>query len=346
MPQDAELISAFSELQGNAAQKWKQTNSFIANLNSLIMSLDKTGKSLALRGQASEIDAGLAQALGEQTITDTAKASFTQAKRDAKQLDTLKKNLAKVIDALKAERINVQSFATALNTLQTFETSLPDLADLLPHARQILATAEQELATYFGDQLNEAMAQHQVTISGRAPNFEIGRFALRVDAAKRKAALSYGKIAIEPSIALNIPAVVRAWQAAHKAIFARTENPEQWMAQLYEAWVAARRYKGTNDRRISIVDCYVELVLQRQKKDFRASPSKKIFRDYSRAQFAHDFYEIAVKRHLAHKGEKAFAHVATKGQVEQDRSIWLVTGDSPAEGAFYADIEFNTIVNP
>ena len=90
------------------------------------------------------------------------------------------------------------------------------------------------------------------------------------------------------------------------------------------------------------MDCYYELVLLRQSRTFHTEPSKRTLVDYSRAQFAYDFYEFAQRQRHAYEGRHVAAHTATKSQTDSaDRSIWIVEGSSPHDGHYIGDIEFS-----
>jgi hypothetical protein len=85
------------------------------------------------------------------------------------------------------------------------------------------------------------------------------------------------------------------------------------------------------------------LVLLRQPRNFRSAPGKSSFVDYSRAQFAYDFFQFAnAQPPPTYKGMKIFGHGATKSQTESvEKSIWIVEGDSPYSGRYIADVVFD-----
>ena len=107
--------------------------------------------------------------------------------------------------------------------------------------------------------------------------------------------------------------------------------------------MTAGRRRATNDNRANIVDCYFELVLLRQPRNFRSAPGKSSFADYSRAQFAYDFFQFAnAQPPFTYKGMKIFGHGATKSQAESvEKSIWIVEGESPHVGRYIADVVFD-----
>ncbi len=143
-------------------------------------------------------------------------------------------------------------------------------------------------------------------------------------------------------VPLSVEAAIGAYQREAKAIMGRSEDGARWMEQLYTAWEAVRRKRGSTDLRANIVECYLELVLLRQSRAFRSAPSRHDFTDYSRAQFAYDFYEFAGRQQITYKGLRAFGPVATKSQTDNvERSIWVVDGDSPHSGNYISDVKFD-----
>ena len=60
-----------------------------------------------------------------------------------------------------------------------------------------------------------------------------------------------------------------------------------------------------------------------------------------RAQFIFDFYEFTNRRRVVHNGQVVKTHGATKSQTDNPtKSMWIVEGDSPYDGRFVADVQF------
>jgi hypothetical protein len=114
------------------------------------------------------------------------------------------------------------------------------------------------------------------------------------------------------------------------------------MAQFHEAYQRTRRKQAIDGTRVNIVDCYLEFVWLRQGRAFSSEPSKRTFTDYSRAQFIYDFYEFAgLQRLSTDNGQIVRAHSATKSQADSPaKSMWIVEGDTPYDGRYIADVEF------
>ena len=114
-----------------------------------------------------------------------------------------------------------------------------------------------------------------------------------------------------------------------------------WLAQLYEAYQMVQRKRASTASRVNVVDVYLELVMLRQGRTFAGEPSKRTFTEYSRAQFIYDFYRITGQQRLVHQGMQVKVHSATKSQTDSPaKSMWIVEGDSPYDGRYIADIEF------
>jgi hypothetical protein len=260
-------------------------------------------------------------------------------RRELKSLTILTGALKDAASALRAEPVDVVRLDKTLNILQTFKQE--DVREILPQLREDLDLAQRVLGDEFGQKLRSAMLQQGIQIGGRAPRFEIGRFELEANFARRFIVLRYGKDVVVPHATITVDATVKAYTNAAKAIIGRNQDAKAWIAQFYEAYQIARRKRSGQSTRVNIVDCYIEMVLLRQGRAFSSEPSKHTFTDYLRAQFEYDFYEFASRQHLAHDGQTVKAHSAVKSQTDSPtKSMWIVEGDTPYDGRYIADVEF------
>ncbi|MFN8467199.1 MAG: hypothetical protein U0X20_16705 [Caldilineaceae bacterium] len=260
-------------------------------------------------------------------------------RREIKTLAALITALKDSAAALRSEPVDVVRLDKALAVLQ--ESKEQPVLDAVPELQNELELAQRALGDEFGQKLRAALAAQGVTIGGRPPKFEIGRFELDVNFARRYGMLRYGKDVVAPHIPVTVDATVKAYQAAVKAIAGRKEDGAAWLAQLHEAYQVARRKRNVNGDRINIVDVYLEMVLLRQGRAFASEPSKRTFTDYSRPQFLYDFAEFAGRQRLAYQGYVVQKHSATKSQTDSAaKSMWMVEGDSPYDGNFVGDIQF------
>src|SRR6266545_867555 len=345
MPND-ELIGELDRLRETYGQRQRTTNSLLAALKGATGALTKAGRSLRDYADQNPSANGLAQAqqaFGALRLKEEAvDPLMPDLRREVKTLAGLNGALKDAVAALRAESVDVVKLGHAYAALQGARVSDEALASLLPAIDQELQQAQHALGDTFGLALRHALAEQGIELGGRPPRFEIGRFEIVANFVSRGASISYGKELVLKRVPLSVEALIRAYQREVKAIAGRNEDGPRWIAQFYDAWETARRRRGTSDNRANIVDCYFEMVLLRQPKVFRSAPGKSSFVDYSRAQFAYDFFEFASTQRLAYKGKKVFGHGATKSQTENpDRSIWIVEGESPHEGRYVADVVFD-----
>lgn len=260
-------------------------------------------------------------------------------RREIKSVTTLTNALRDAATALRSEPTDVVRLDRARAALTN--ANQEDIQAILPDLHEEFAVAQRALGDEFGQALRAALAEQGVTVVGRSPHFQLGRFELEADFGKRFAILRYGKDVVVPRIPLTAEAVVRAYQGAFKTVTGRNEDGQKWMAQFYEAYQRTRRKLDVGGSRVNIVDCYVEVSLLRQGRTWASQPSKRSFSDYLRAQFIFDFYRFAQQQRIGVQGKHVRAHVATKSQVDNPaKSMWIVEGDSPYDGRYIADVEF------
>jgi hypothetical protein len=270
---------------------------------------------------------------------DTIDPLLPSLRREIKALSALVSALKDTVTALRSEPVDVVKLDKASTTLQTADQQ--NIQALLPELNEELLLAQRALGDEFGAKLRDALTQQGLTIGGRAPKFEIGRFELDANFAKRFMTLRYGKDIVNPRISITVDAALKAYAAAAKDVLGRNQDGKSWITQFHDAYQIARRKRNTTEARVNIVECYIELVLLRQGRQFASEPSKRTFTDYTRAQFIHDFYEYANNKRLSINGLVVKASSATKSQTDSPaKSMWVVEGDSPYDGRYIADIEF------
>jgi hypothetical protein len=345
MPNDA-LIGEIDRLRETYSQRQKATNNLLATLKGTTSALGKTGRVLKEYADQNPATSGLAQAhqafatlrLKEEAIDPL----LPDLRREAKTLTTVSGALKDAAAALRGDSVDVIKLGHAYAALQGSKIQDPALSALLPELGRELEQAQQALGDTFGHALRGALAEQGIAFGGRPPRFEVGRFEIVANFVSRGASISYGKDVVVKRVPLSVEAVLKAYAREAKAIAGRSEDGARWVEQFYQAWENARRRRGAADNRANIVDCYLELVLLRQPKSFRSAPGKSSFVDYSRAQFAYDFFQFANAQPRAYRGMKIFGHGATKSQAENpEKSIWIVEGDSPHAGRYIADVVFD-----
>jgi hypothetical protein len=346
MPTEA-LLVALDRLREQYVQRQRATNSLQTALKGATNALNKAGRALRdYPEQGANGPSALGrsrEAFGALRLREEAvEPLMPELRRELKSLGALTTALKDTLAALRAESVDVVKLGHAYAALRASKTQDPSLTALLPQLEEELEQAQYALGDTFGLALRHALAEQGIALGGRPPRFEIGRFELAADFVSRSASLSYGKNLVLRRVPLSVEAAIRAYQRELRAIEGRGEDGARWIEQLHTAWETVRRRRASSEPRANIVECYYELVMLRQPKGFRSAPSKHVFVDYSRAQFAYDFFEFTARRPALHKGLRAFGLVATKSQVDNvERSIWIVEGDEPHDGRFIADVKFD-----
>lgn len=346
MPNDA-LIAALERLRDTYSQRQKTTNNLMAALKGAGGSVGKASRALReyadQGGGASPPIAQAQQVFGTLRLKeDAVDPLLPDLRREVKALTSLTAALKDALAALRGEAVDVVKLGHAEAALQASKISDAAVAAVLPGLEQELQQAQRSLGDTFGLALRHALAEQGVALGGRPPSFEIGPFELDANFVTRSAALSYGKNLVSARVPLSVEAVTKAYQRESKAIMGRGEDGGRWIEQLYTAWEAVRRRRGTSEPRANIVECYLEMVLLRQPRAFRSAPTKHGFVEYSRAQFAYDFATFAGRQRLEYKGLRAFGLVATKSQTDNpERSFWIVEGNTPHDGRYIADVKFD-----
>ena len=140
-------------------------------------------------------------------------------RREIKSLATLVAALKESATALRAEPVDVVRLDKALAAIQASKE--PAVADIIPELQSEFDLAQRALGDEFGQKLRTALAALGVAIGGRPPKFEIGRFELDANFARRFSVLRYGKDIVAPHVPITVDGTIKAYQAAFKAIQGR-----------------------------------------------------------------------------------------------------------------------------
>jgi hypothetical protein len=347
MPNDS-LISELDGLRDLYSQRQRATTSLLTALKGTTSALSKAGRNLNDYAEQNGSPQLTALAQAQQTFgslrlkEEAIDPLLPDLRREAKTLTELTSALKDALAGLRGESIDVIKLGRAYTALSGIRSPDPALAALLPQIDYELQQAQRALSDSFGLALRHALEALGISMFGRPPRFEVGRFEIAANFVSRSASISYGKDLVTRRVPLSVEAVVKAYQRDAKAVLGRNEDGDRWIGQFYSAWENARRRRGTSEKRANIVDCYFELLLLRQPKAFRSTPGKSSLVDYSRAQFAYDFFEFTNQQRRAHTGLYVAAHGATKSQTDNpERSFWIVEGETPHAGRYIGDVEFS-----
>lgn len=202
-------------------------------------------------------------------------------RKEATTLAKLAASLRDASTALGSHPVDVVRLDKAINGLSAFE--YPEVATLMQPLAEELAVAQRALGDEFGKRLRDALSAEGIKLNRSGDMFQIGRFELEANFAKRAITLRYGKDVVIPRAAITVEAALKAYQAASKLVQERTQDGKGWLAQFHEAYENARKKRAGSGGRVNIIDCYLEMVIVRQGRNFFIEPGKRTISDYTRA---------------------------------------------------------------
>jgi len=280
--------------------------------------------------------------------TETLSANLGEVRRvlagEVKLRSAVIKPLENALRALKDPHRNAVALAEAGTAL---EQSPPDLA--LPAGyqkiiRQLRSVADEKLSELefaFARDLREAFKEKNLKLAGTPGELIAELFVIKVDMRRKQVEMTFSRQPVtEKKIKLNVEQVVAAYERARRDICERKVDLDELLRELFEAYGRILKLTGKQmGARMSIVDCYRELVLVRQPPSFRKSPSKQSFRDYPKPHFAYDMLQLRRRQKMTHEGHRLNLGTATI-DVGSDtaRAMFLATG--PTEGQFIKDLYF------
>ena len=220
------------------------------------------------------------------------------------------------------------------------------LREATGHFQAETEKALDALAFEFAKDLREAFGARGLEVTGRPPTLAVNELVLGIDTAARKAGWFYGKEALTRPLPLSLSAITGAFEREQRTILARELDTEAFLQELHTTWTQVLEGKSRRPQggRVSLIETYSKLVLNRQSGRFWNAPSRSTFRDYPRALFVRDLVLAQPSPTVTVNGERQrlFLGVATKSQAESSsRSLWVPQG--PFEGGYYADITFEPV---
>lgn len=341
------LISELEHVRDSYSQRQKATTGAQTALQAIPVVLTKAERALRTYTEQSGTlsPQALEQARQSLANTDLKQAAvdplLPELRREIKALATVQAALKDALTALRSESVDIIRLGHALTVLRNVKGPDAALNQLTPQLETVFEEGQQSLGATFGLALRNALAEQGIELDGRPPRFTIGRFEINANFVGRSASILYGKEVVVRKVALSVESIVKVYLGAQKAISGRNEDPARWLENLYSAWETVRRKRASSEPRANIVECYMEMLMLRQPKAFRLDPGKQSFAEYSRAQFAYDFAAYA-RSGLEHRGLRAFGSSATKSHTDNpERSMWIVNGNSPYDGAYIGDVKFD-----
>lgn len=174
------------------------------------------------------------------------------------------------------------------------------------------------------------------------PTFRAGALVVALDTKKEKAVISYARQTVTET-SLSGEAVGKAHREATASLEKACHAPPAFHELLVGAYRAhLARHGGEFGQRVDAVELLPEVAVAVQGDKFRTDPRRKLFTDYSRAQFAYDLTQLIGAGLTAHNGVRLEMGPATMGATANKRRVlWLEVG--PTEGQYFLSLRFTTM---
>ncbi len=200
-----------------------------------------------------------------------------------------------------------------------------------------------ELEFTFARDLRKAFKEKGIELTGSPTKLIADLLVIEPDLRKKQVYLTFSRqLATAKKIKLDVEQVIAAYERARRDICERKVDLDGLIAELFEAYQRLLTLSGKNiGTRVSIVECYRELVLVRQPLSFRRTPSKQSFVDYPKTHFVYDMLQLRRQNKLMHEGFRLNLGTATiEVTGDSTRAIFLATGAT--EGQFIKDLYFDS----
>lgn len=279
---------------------------------------------------------------------DELAANLNEARRqlaaEVKLRHDVIKPLEQALRALKDPHNNAVALYEAGATLSRppAELELPRGATKLFAQIQTLADAHlSELEFTFARDLRAAFKEQGSKLAGEPTALIADLFVIKPDLRRKQVEITFSRQPVtSKKIKLEVAQVVSAYARARRDICDRKVAYDELLQEIFAAYERTLKLAGKQmGARMSIVDCYRELVLVRQPPAFRRTPAKNSFKDYPKTHFAYDMLQLRRLGKLTHDSWRLNLGVATI-DVGSDttRAMFLATGAT--EGQFIKDLYF------
>ncbi|HYE75307.1 MAG TPA: hypothetical protein VEF04_18330 [Blastocatellia bacterium] len=232
--------------------------------------------------------------------------------------------------------------ATALLENAPQEVPVPTTYDKLVKELRTLADEQlSELEFTFARDLREAFTSLGIELEGPPHEMIAELFVIRPDLRKKQVGITFSRQPVtKGAVKLNVEKVVSAYQKARKDICERKVDYDELLGELFEAYQRVLKLTDKSPgARVSIVQCYLELVLVRQPLGFRKDPNKSKFVDYPKTHFAYDLLELRRQQKLSYQDHRLNLGTATIDVTsDSTKAMYLATGAN--EGQFIKDLYF------
>ncbi|MEJ7713432.1 MAG: hypothetical protein WKF84_27215 [Pyrinomonadaceae bacterium] len=254
------------------------------------------------------------------------------------------KPVEQAAQALKDPHRNAVALSEAVAALEipSPDLALPDVfTDLVGDLRALADANLSELEFTFARDLRAAFKERGLELTGTPTELIADLFVIKVDIRRKQVEISFSRQPVtSKKTKLDVDQTLSAYERARREICERKVDYDALLREIYEAYVRTLKLAGKQPgTRMSIVDCYRELVIVRQPLSFRKTPSKLSFLDYPKTHFAYDMLQLRRKHKLTVDGQRLNLGTATI-DVGSDTARAMFLANSATEGQFIKDLYF------
>jgi hypothetical protein len=213
------------------------------------------------------------------------------------------------------------------------------MADVQAHIDAQAAAARQHLLA----RLRDAAAAESISferLSESPPVLALQPFSLEIDWDNHRAALLFGRDAVDEDIPLEAGEIMRRRALAVKAIQAAALPSERFFDLLKLAWQVTLTARGQpDDARVDVVDLLGPLSLLTSSPDAWRSLRERDIKPYPRAMLVYQLYRLRRDRALERDGWRLDLGAATGGSTRKKQNVLFIP-TTPGDGQYYLTARF------
>lgn len=201
---------------------------------------------------------------------------------------------------------------------------------------------EEDVRKTFGQKLEDGLRKAGFELRGNYPLLKVSFYTLEVDLENFKVLIWYGPKQEKLDTCKLIPEeVVKKLNAIHTKLTQRHFDDGEFLSKIYEAYriFVYGQNKKIGDQ-IHISDILFEYVFLIQDKKFKINPIKNNYREYGRACFSYDLYQL--KERIFNNMELNLI-TATRAYTRKKSDFLWIPSNEKGDGNYISHIKFREV---